>query len=198
MSIPSSHTCYSLMDEYDMLDNIRAHSIMVARVSQVLLLELTISSSSPRVPSKELVLAGALLHDIAKTPCLKERCDHAKKGRDICQQHGYAEVAEVVREHVMLTEFSPDRYTKGHFLAKEIVYYADKRVLHDEIVSLEQRLDYIIEYYGNNDPARHALIRENFTKCQELESFLFSTITSTPDIITEAANNTELPVFHES
>ncbi len=183
------------MDEYDMLDNIRAHSIMVARVSQVLLLELAASNPPPRVPSKKLVLAGALLHDIAKTPCLKEGCDHARKGRDLCLKHGYDEVAEVVREHVILTEYSPDRYTRGHFLAKEIVYYADKRVRHDEIVSLEQRLDYILEHYGNNDPARHALIRENFTKCQRLERFLFSAIALTPDAIAATVTSTGLPDF---
>jgi HD superfamily phosphodiesterase len=123
------------------------------------------------------VLAGALLHDIAKTPCLQRDCHHAKKGRDLCVSLGYKEVGEVVREHVSLFEFSPKRYASGHFFAKELVYYADKRVRHDQIVSIAARKEYILERYGNNDPERHRLITENFDNCQQLEHFLFSTIT---------------------
>ena len=170
-----------------MLDNIRAHSIMVTRVAQALLQGL---AGSPKenviIPSDKLVLAGALLHDIAKTPCLKNRCDHAKRGRDICLELGYPAVAEVVREHVVLTEFSIARYDKGYFLAKELVYYADKRVRHDEIVSIEERLEYILERYGNNDAKRHSLIRENFEQCRQLEMFIFSAIETTADSLQTA------------
>jgi len=168
-----------------MLDNIRAHSIMVARVAHVLLQGLT-SSSSSSPPSEELVVAGALLHDIAKTPCLKNRCDHARHGSDICLELGYPEVAEVVREHVILMNFSLTRYDKGNFLAKEIVYYADKRVRHDEIVTLDERLEYILENYGNNDPKRYSLIKENFDKCLQLEKFLFSAMELTTNDIQKA------------
>ena len=157
-----------------MLENIRAHSVMVARVAYVLLQGLTESSSSSAPPAENLVVAGALLHDIAKTPCLKSHCNHAEYGGDICLELGYPEVAEVVREHVMLMDFSVIRFEKGDFLAKELVYYADKRVRHDEIVSLKERLAYILENYGNNDPKRHSLIKENFDKCFKLEQFLFS------------------------
>lgn len=169
-----------------MLDNIRAHSTMVARVAHVLLQGLADSSNPPHPLSKKLVLAGALLHDIAKTPCLKNHCDHAKHGRDICLELGYPEVAEVVREHVILMDFSLIRYDKGNFLAKEIVYYADKRVRHDEIVSLEERLEYILENYGNNDPKRHSLIKKNFDQCLLLENFLFSALKITTSDIKKA------------
>ncbi len=162
------------MDKYAMLDNIRAHSLMVTRVAHVLLEALSSSTrTTAPLPADNLVMAGALLHDIAKTQCLENSCDHARQGRDICLELGYPEVAEVVREHVFLAEFSPRRYDQGYFLAKELVYYADKRVRHDEIVSLEERLDYILERYGNNDPKRHSLIEENFDKCKQLETFLF-------------------------
>ena len=176
------------MDEYAMLDNIRAHSLVVTRVAQVLLEALANSTkTNGSLPAGNLVAAGALLHDIAKTPCLENKCDHARQGRDICLELGYPEVAEVVREHVVLTEFSPKRYGNGHFLAKELVYYADKRVRHDEIVSLEERLEYILEHYGNNDPKRHNLIKKNFDKCLQLETFLLSTIAMTADDIQEAS-----------
>lgn len=185
------------MDEYAMLDNIRAHSLMVVRVAAVLYERLADSHiTQATIPSRDLVVAGALLHDIAKTPCLENRCEHAKQGRDICLELGYPEVAEVVLEHVMLSEFSVTRYQEGSFLAKELVYYADKRVRHDEIVSLNERLDYILENYGNNDPHRHKFIKENFLKCQELESSLFLFIGMEADTIQEAVASHDFPALH--
>ncbi len=176
-----------------MLDNIRAHSLMVARVASLLLQELTDATDTKTpIASKELVLAGALLHDIAKTPCLQSRCDHAKHGRDICLELGYPEVAEVVREHVIITEFSLERYNKGLFLAKELVYYADKRVRHDEIVSLEERLEYILINYGNNDPERHRQIRKNFDRCRQLEVCIFSATAIEADDIKKSVKNAKL------
>jgi len=158
-----------------MLDNIRAHSFMVARVAEALVHSMASAKLQP-LPDLDLVLSGALLHDIAKTPCLEKQCHHAKVGRDICVELGYPEIGEIVREHVVLYDYDRHRYLQGNFMAKEIVYYADKRVLHDSIVSLEQRLDYIIDNYGNADEKRHDLIRDNFRLCQNMEEFLFSFI----------------------
>ena len=169
------------MDEHGMLDNIKAHSFMVARVAEALIQAMAKGKLRHQLPSLDLVLAGALLHDIAKTPCLDNRCDHARLGRDICVELGYPDIGEIVREHVVLYDFAPDRYQRGNFLAKEIVYYADKRVRHNAVVSLDQRLDYIIEFYGNNDKKRHRLIRENFQRCRDMEKYLFSFLEFTAD-----------------
>jgi len=174
MSIPDTLTCIRLMDEYEMLDNIRHHSLVVARVADTLVAGLENASGPTPVPDRTLVLAGALLHDIAKTPCLDGSCDHAEAGAAICRRHGYPDVAKIVKEHVLLKDHYPDRYQNGLFTAGEIVYYADKRVRHNQIVGLEQRLTYILEHYGNNDPHRHRLIRKNFQLCLELEDALFT------------------------
>ncbi len=179
-----------------MLDNIRAHSLMVARVAAVLHNGLLTSQvPQDQIPPRGLVLAGALLHDIAKTPCLNSRCEHAKRGRDLCLEYDFPEVAEVVLEHVLLSDFSPSRYTDGLFLAKELVYYADKRVRHDEIVSLQERLEYILSNYGNNDPQRHSLIRENFHKCQQLEDLLMTAIGIKADSCKDAVAQLDMPAL---
>jgi uncharacterized protein len=178
-SIPSIDRCLSLMDEFSMLDNIREHSIVVAQVAGILLSGMETMGDTQ--PPRDLVIAGALLHDIAKTQCIKERCDHSKLGNAICVELGYPEIGEIVQEHVILADFPVERYKKGIFLAKEIVHYADKRVLHDQVVSLDTRLDYIIERYGDNDASRHTLIRKNFQRCQDLEEFLFAHIRYTPE-----------------
>jgi uncharacterized protein len=185
-AIPSISQCLSLMDEFAMLDNIREHSIVVAQVAATLMSGLIPEMMGGAPPPMDLVISGALLHDIAKTRCINERCDHSTVGNAICVELGYPEIGEIVLEHVILAEFPVERYKKGVFLAKEIVHYADKRVLHDQVVSLDTRLAYIIERYGNNSQSLHVKIRKNFRRCQELEQHLFSYIRYTPD---------ELPFF---
>jgi uncharacterized protein len=185
-SIPSIAQCLALMDQYAMFDNIRAHSLTVARVAESLLTGMAENSGDrTNIPDRNLVVAGALLHDIAKTICLNSQCDHAQKGHEICLEHGYPTIGEIVQEHVVLKEFSIEKYAKGIFSAKEIVYYADKRVRHDRIVSLNDRMAYIIERYGNQDHFRHQQIEENFQRCHLLEQFLFSHINFAADALAE-------------
>ncbi|HDO30002.1 MAG TPA: HDIG domain-containing protein [Desulfobacteraceae bacterium] len=164
-----------------MLPNIRRHSIVVARVTWRLIDSLQRSDllSAP-VPDQGLSVAGALLHDIAKTTCLAAGCDHAEVGAEICRRHGYPGIARIVAEHVILRGHDPQRYRRGAFTAREIVYYADKRVRHEEIVSLDERLDYILEHYGRNDLLLHELIRKNFARCVELEHHMFSFLPFAP------------------
>ncbi len=170
-----------------MLENIRAHSYVVARVAEAL-----IKGFDGREAQRldlSLIHAGALLHDIAKTQCIVEECNHALVGKEICLTNGYPEIGEIVAEHVILHSFSVDNYLQGVFSAKDIIYYADKRVRHDHIVSLEERLEYIIERYGNNDEKRHLLIKQNFSKCLELEKHLYNFMTFLPH---------ELPLYVSS
>ncbi|WP_028585638.1 HDIG domain-containing metalloprotein [Desulfogranum mediterraneum] len=171
--IPGLAACAALMDHYGMLSNIRRHSLVVAQLADQIITTL-LRRGLPAPPGgRELIIAGALLHDIAKTPCLKGACDHARVGAEICAEHGYPEVAIIVAEHVLLKGHEPERCSQGRFTAQEIVYYADKRVRHDRVVSLDERLEYILEHYGENDPVRQELIARNFSRCQELEEQLF-------------------------
>lgn len=163
-----------------MLGNIRDHSFMVARVAKTLALGLADHPSS-RSPDIKEVVAGALLHDIAKTRCLKNNSHHAQDGKSICVELGFPEIGEIVLEHVVLKDFNGDLYQKGIFGAKELVYYADKRVRHDQVVTLDERLSYIIERYGNNEPVKEERIRQNFSATITFESFLFSYLNFQPE-----------------
>jgi len=182
MNIPNIAQCVAYMEEFAMYANIRDHSFMVAKAASALLegLKRADRVESP-LPPDDLVIAGALLHDIAKTLCLKENCRHAEVGQEICRDLGYPEVGEIVGEHVVLSDFSIDRYHRGIFTAGELVYYADKRVRHDVIVPLDSRLAYILERYGENDPVREKMIVTNFRRCQELERHLFEFLDYQPE-----------------
>lgn len=171
--IPSVSECFLLMDRYRMLKNIREHSIIVASIAEVITRAL---QEAGYVLALDLVIAGALLHDIGKTACLNSNRDHARKGRDICLAHGHDTIAEIVVEHVILAEKSLENV----FSEKIIVYYADKRVKHDKVVNLEDRLEYILANYGNSDPAIHAAIVRNFKRCHFIEEKIFSVLEITP------------------
>ena len=169
-----------------MLDNIQAHSFVVARVAEALVDGLNRTGKSPGpLPDKEEVVSGALLHDIAKTLCIKTDCRHAEVGRQICVELGYPELSEIVAEHVVLKNFTADLYSQGIFGPKEIVYYADKRVRHDRVVSLDERLEYILERYGDNNPFKEQLIRENFKFTLDFEKYLFRFLDFSPEEITQ-------------
>lgn len=180
-NIPGIAECFQLMDEYAMLPNIRRHSVIVARAALWIIEGFGKSELiPPAMPDRSLVAAGSLLHDIAKTPCLRNGCDHAREGAEICLRLGYPEIASIVGEHVVLKSYDEKLWSRGVFRAGEIIYYADKRVRHEEIVSLEDRLEYILERYGNGDPEMHRLIRRNFDKCVELEGHLFAFLPFSP------------------
>ena len=157
-----------------MLGNIKAHSIAVGRVAEFIAIEL---HRKGQPISVELVLSGALLHDIGKTSCLHNGGDHSQVGHDICMKHGYHELAPIVLQHVILV----DGFPKNPITEKEIVYYADKRVKHDQVVSLNSRQDYIIDRYGLGDPKRHQAIKQNFQQCWLIEQELFSLLDCRPD-----------------
>lgn len=173
-----------------MLDNIREHSHLVARVAEAIVAGLEQRSKSPENSTdRSLVLAGALLHDIAKTICLDGSCRHDEEGMKICCRHGYPEVGRIVREHVLLSSFTPGNYRLGIFPAREIVYYADKRVRHNEIVSLQQRYEYIIDIYSRENESIKNRIRQNFDRCAELEGYLFDFLAFSPDELTAQVNH---------
>lgn len=169
------------MEEYGMLENIKAHSIIVEKVAALIARELQNNGSAV---SLERVTAGALMHDIGKTLCLNSSGDHAAMGREICLQNNLQEIADIVGEHVRLKNYGPSS-PLGEI---EIVYYADKRVNHDAIVGLDERLAYLIERYGRNEEYICNRIRGNFDQCRALEKRLFTKLPFSPEDVIDLAS----------
>jgi len=163
--IPGIDQCLALMADEGMLANIRDHSLVVAGIAEGIRVRL--AENGVTVP-RDLVLAGALLHDIAKTHCLEESCNHARLGAEICRERGYPEVARIVADHVFLPRV-PERAD-----AACLVYYADKRVNHDQVVSISERERYIIDKYGKGDRERVAAIRANVETWRRVEELIFN------------------------
>ena len=183
--IPSIENCFSLMGTYGMLKNIRAHSVMVAKVASVIVKGLKGAGLDISVKK---AIAGALLHDIGKTSSLNSGEDHAEIGRQICLQNNFEEIADIVGEHIRLANYS----LNSRYSEKEIVFYADKRVNHDKIVSLKERLDYLIERYGGNQEGLEDAIRMNFDLCKAVEKKLFTRLDFGPESLASLAANEDI------
>jgi putative nucleotidyltransferase with HDIG domain len=185
--IPSIEKCFHLMDKYQMLENIKAHSIVVAKVAHLIARGLLDAGLDI---SLEKTTAGALLHDIGKTASLNSDENHAEIGQQICLQNHLDEIADIVREHVILKNYNlSDNYSE-----KEIVYYSDKRVNHDKIVTLEERLNYILGRYGKNQERLHQLIKENFELCKKVEEKLFSKLDFSHESLAHLVKHEEIGI----
>ena len=173
------------MDKYEMLEHIKAHSLVVAKVARFI--ARTLLDAGVNI-SVEKTTSGALMHDIGKTASLSSGQDHSEIGRQICLENNFYEIAEIVGEHVRLKNYS----LNGRFSEKEIVFYSDKRVNHDRIVSLEDRLAYILKRYGRDHEELCKAIRANFGLCKEVETKLFKKLNFSADRLEYLAGDEDI------
>ncbi|MHC1743705.1 MAG: HD domain-containing protein [Syntrophobacteraceae bacterium] len=140
MKVPSRSECFSLMEEVQMPCHIRVHSAVVAEIA--LFLGRRLNGYAGRL-DLELLEAGALLHDIGKPRSLATGERHHDLGADMLEARGYSLLSPIVRDHIAMDW---DRAT-GPITESLLVNYADKRVKHDEIVTLEDRFEDLIARY---------------------------------------------------
>lgn len=189
MQIPSNAICREMIREMGMLDHIVDHSRQVCRVALFLCERLEACS----IPLDwRLVFAGALLHDITKTRSFTTGENHAQSGGTYLRDKGYREVAEIVRQHVCL-----DRYPSPPVIDEAaVVNYADKRVLNDRIVTLEERMLYILDRYGKIHQCR-----EKFDwlweKSLGIEVAIFQAIRISPDALSGVMDKISTPPHGE-
>jgi putative nucleotidyltransferase with HDIG domain len=161
------------MAKYSMLPNIVAHSQQVMRLS----LAITDNLKNGVSINRDLVMAAALLHDITKTRSLKTREPHDQSGGDLLRELGFARIGEIVKQHVILLDFDP----KGRLEEREIINYADKRVMHDRIVSLAERVQDLIQRYGTTEEIKNR-IQQNESQVIAIEKKIAGFIAMDLDI----------------
>jgi putative nucleotidyltransferase with HDIG domain len=173
VNTPSNEECYRLFRQTGMLDNIVDHSRQVCRVATFLTDQLR---KTDLILNRKLVAAGALLHDITKTRSFDTGEDHAKTGEKFVAGLGYREVGKIVGQHVALNSYfstnTPDE--------AEIVNYADKRVLHDQIVSMDKRMEYILERYCQK-PGYSSRLERLWKASRKMEKRIFRYLSFLPE-----------------
>jgi putative nucleotidyltransferase with HDIG domain len=170
---PSVTTCRRLLAAHQVPAHIRGHSGQVARVARSVAEALGERGEPVDVG---LVEAAALLHDIAKAPCLESRLDHAAEGGRVLRELGLPAVAAVVERHVYLGEWDPF----GPVTAAELVNYADKRVLYVGVVSLAERFEDLIVRYSRGQVDLEGRIRSNWATMEAVERKIFSRLPFAP------------------
>ena len=176
MQIPTKDQCYQMICKMKMMDHIVVHSLQVCRVATFLTEHLNKQDNRLNF---DLIRSAALLHDITKTRSFQTREDHALTGGEYLSDRGYPDIGDLIRQHVKLDKYS----VAGSISEAEVLNYADKRVLHDEIVVLDRRLNYILERYAET-PADRERINYLWQKTREMENKLFKDLSFVPDNLT--------------
>ena len=138
MKIPTKEECLRLLKANNIPDNIIAHTKKVCDFSMKVYEVLY--NRSIKV-NKNLVAAAALLHDIKKL----ELEEHEIKGAKYIQSLGYPEVAVLIKKHGL--RHSNEKEFKPITWEEKIIFYSDKRVKNDKIVSVDERFEYIKQTY---------------------------------------------------
>jgi putative nucleotidyltransferase with HDIG domain len=150
-NIPSEEECFRLIKKYDMFPNIIDHSVQVKNVTEAIYKNLIDKTDI----NMELLRASALLHDITKTKSIQEKeLRHDLTGGELLRKLGYEEIAVIVENHVVFSDFD----NHGPLLEKEIIYYADKRVMHDKIVNIDTRVTDLVERYGRTEKIKEMIL----------------------------------------
>ena len=150
---PGDAACFALWDKYAMLPNIRRHSLLVAHIATTLARKAEALGLPVRAAQ---VRASALLHDIAKTYCVRYGGSHAQVGASwVVDSTGNHKVAQAVYHHVEWPWPLPEDLVHPVFF----VIYADKRARHDEMVSLDERYEDLLVRYGKSEHSRAAIHR---------------------------------------
>lgn len=147
---PDEETCMALWRKYKMPANIQAHSRLVACIAAWLARR---AQSLGMPVSPEACQASGLLHDIAKAWCLKYGGSHAILGA----AWAVAETGNfLIGQGVLLHVHWPWPFPEGDAICclPIFVMYADKRVKHDECVTLKERFEDLLVRYGHTPHAR--------------------------------------------
>jgi hypothetical protein len=85
-------------------------------------------------------------------------------------------IAQIVREHIFLDSSQVD----GPINESLLVNYSDKRVKHDQVVTVEERYHDLIARYAKS-PSHREFLLDKLGLYRELEKGIFSHLTITPE-----------------
>ena len=173
----------SLEEAYHLLKKEKVPEHIVKHSEKVALVSLFIGCFLKEIDKNidlHLLTVGALLHDIKKYKSFLTGEDHALLGYEYMKKLGYERIGDIIKAHIYLELGSLDAF----ITEEEIVHYADKRVMHEKIVSLKERFDDLKKRYGKNEQTilrLESLERLNYL----IEKRIFKRLPFTPDKIME-------------
>lgn len=188
-----------LLDEFHVPVNVRAHSLQVARIGEFLAQKLIEAGEEVDV---ETVWIAGIIHDFVRVVDFdkipkegNEEDQLVWKELQKAHQGHHADIAAEIlyerEEEGLAALVGKHRYTSITDVnapttwEEKLLYYADKRVAHDEIVSLQERLDEGKKRHFPNTPIdeEEEARRE---KIFALEKEIFEKINMSPDKLAQA------------
>ncbi len=170
--IPEREECLLILSDEGVPEHIVKHSLVVEGVA--IFIAEGLLEEGVQINMK-LITAGAILHDVSKMPAMEEGTHHGEMGSDFLINLGFSEVAPIVRQHVSL-----DDYERGSISEAGLVNYADKRVNHDRIVTLDARFSYLFERYGKKSEEAKERIERLYRLTRILEEDIFKRLPYEP------------------
>jgi uncharacterized protein len=173
--VPPVEDCLNLLKKFRVPGHIVEHSRKVCEIAACLGQLLNLQGAGL---DEAKIAAASWLHDIAKMDGLQSGENHSTAGAELLKRLGFPEIAEIVRQHVVL---DADTF-EGEIGEAVLVHYADKRVKHTAVVSLEERFRDLKERYGTHPAARQWL--EDLEKStKKLEGRIFGRLKISPEIL---------------
>ncbi len=168
-NIPTQNACFMLWEKYSMLDNIKEHSLLVAEFALALANKMKEKGLCNEEFAEAAHRAG-LLHDIAKTWTIKNGGSHQQIGASIVRNETKNPLlASCVLHHVVWPWQEGILGIDNTILHLPfLIMYADKRVKHSSLVTLDERFEDLFERYGTDDN-RRANIQLNYNQAKYIE-----------------------------
>lgn len=175
MRLPTDEEIVALYQQYQTPPHIQDHMRAVAAIA--------IELGRYHQANLLLVEAAAKLHDLVRIPeqwpCLPATIATPQPHAEInylILQTTYPEVAAAIRPHSLMTILAEQPFPN---LEAKLVYYADKRVNHAEVVDLVDRLQLGKQRW--HVPTADDRSAELLTKLTALETDLFSPVPYDPN-----------------
>jgi putative nucleotidyltransferase with HDIG domain len=140
-SIPSREQCLELLHKNGTPQNVIEHCKAVCAFAVSLAKKLRHKGIDVDIG---LIEAAALLHDIEKL-----KPDHELAGSILVTRAGFTDVGNVMKTHGLARLYDDSFLPKS--IEQRIVFYADKRVMHSTVASLDERFQDIKTRYAKID-----------------------------------------------
>ncbi|MDP6648379.1 MAG: HDIG domain-containing protein [Candidatus Woesearchaeota archaeon] len=137
-NIPTKEQCLDILNTNKTPPNVIEHCKAVCRLAEEIADNLMQKGIEV---NKKLVTASSLLHDIERS-----KNNHVAEGAKLLKSLGFPEVSEVVSKHSLHKVEEPEKEPKT--VEEKIVFYADKRVQENKIVSLKERFQDLEKRYS--------------------------------------------------
>ncbi len=188
INIPSDMQIDKWMDEVMLPLNIRQHTLAVSDVCDRIAQELI---KQGRLLRRKALKAAARAHDLMRFVSFKKSLpeepeptkeqtalwqklrekyspNHEEAGAVFLREQGFPEVGEIVRAHQGIPEeMNPESATTEQL----VLAYADKRILFDQPISLDERFKYLIQRYGSGEKRQEYVERQK--AMERVENWLF-------------------------